>query len=167
MCDQAATDRAEIVFAGRLLRVLRRFTPSGVREVVEHPGAVAILVTDEEGRVLLVRQFREGAGRDLWEIPAGTLKPHEKPYACAKRELQEEVNLSGKLRFLGLIYPTPGYSTERIFLFRCEVKGVLPRAQNEIAEARFFSVREILDMALRGQGDAKTLAALCYLLAES
>ncbi|MCS7216629.1 MAG: NUDIX hydrolase [Candidatus Bipolaricaulota bacterium] len=167
MCaPAAAADRtSEVLFSGRLLRVLRRWGPHGPREVVEHPGAVAIVVTDEEGRVLLVRQRREGPGRDLWEIPAGTLEPGEKPYACARRELQEEVGLSGKLRFLGVVFPTPGYSTERIFLFRLVEGGGAPRAQHEIAEARFFSAEEILNMARRGEGDGKTLAALAFLWA--
>lgn len=156
----------KIAYAGRLLRVLLRQTPRGKREVVWHPGAVAILVTDEEGRVLLVRQHREGAGKALWEIPAGTLEPGEKPYACARRELCEETQLSGKLRFLGVIYPTPGYSTERIFLFRLMEHQSFALADHEIEEVRFFSVQEILELARKGEGDGKTLAALAFLLTD-
>ncbi len=155
-----------VAYAGRLLRVFLRQTPRGSRELVEHPGAVAILVTDAAGRVLLVRQHREGAGGELWEIPAGTLESGEKPYACAQRELREETNLSGKLRFLGVIYPTPGYSTERIFLFRLLGASAQAKADHEVEEARFFSVEEILELARRGKGDGKTLAALAFLLAE-
>lgn len=162
MCE-AGADRTEVLFFGRLLRVLRRVTPQGLREVVDHPGAVAILVTDAKGRVLLVRQRREGANGELWEIPAGTLEPGEKPYACAQRELQEETGLSGKLRFLGVIYPTPGYSTERIFLFRLVHPVMTAMAQSEIEEAQFFSVPEILELARKGKGDGKTLAALAFL----
>lgn len=162
MCE-AGADRTEVLFSGRLLRVLRRVTPQGLREVVDHPGAVAILATDEKGRVLLVRQRREGANGELWEIPAGTLEPEEKPYACAQRELQEEAGLSGKLRFLGVIYPTPGYSTERIFLFRLVHPVTTAMAQSEIEEVRFFSVPEILELARKGKGDGKTLAALAFL----
>lgn len=155
-----------VAYAGRLLQVVLRRTPRGPRELVEHPGAVAILVTDEEGRVLLVRQHREGAGKELWEIPAGTLEPGEKPYACAQRELREETRLSGKLRFLGVIYPTPGYSTERIFLFRLLGSRNFALADHEIEEARFFSAEEILKLARTGGGDGKTLAALAFLFAE-
>ncbi|MFN3347011.1 MAG: NUDIX hydrolase [Candidatus Bipolaricaulaceae bacterium] len=165
MCAPADADRTEVLFSGRLLRVLRRFTPQGLREVVDHPGAVAILVTDENGRVLLVRQYREGARDELWEIPAGTLEPGEKPYACAQRELAEEVGLSGRLRFLGVLHPTPGYSTEQIFLFRLINPVAAARARNEIEEVRFFPVTEVLNLARKGKGDGKTLAALAFLLA--
>lgn len=166
MCAQAGAAWTEVLLVGRLFRVLRRHTPRGPREVVEHPGAVALLVTDGVGRVLLVRQYREGAGADLWEIPAGTLEPGETPFACAQRELLEEAGFVGKPRFLGVIYPTPGYCTERIFLFALEVGEAAPRAQNEIAEVRFFSVEEILALAQKGKGDGKTLAALAFLLAQ-
>lgn len=159
--------KEQIAYAGRLVRVVLRQTPRGLRELVQHPGAVAILVTDEKGRVLLVRQHREGANGELWEIPAGTLEPGEKPYACAQRELREETGLSGKLRFLGVIYPTPGYSTERIFLFRLVETVSFAQAAHEIEEARFFSLQEILELARSGRGDGKTLAALAFLLARN
>jgi ADP-ribose pyrophosphatase len=167
MCGRAAEMGSDkVAFHGRLLRVVLRETPRGAREVVEHPGAVAILVFDSLGRILLVRQFREGAGRALWEIPAGTLESGEKPYSCAVRELREETGLSLRPRFLGVIYPTPGYSTERIFLFaaKTEDKAV---ASSEIEEVRFFTKDEILELARRGEGDGKTLAALAFLLASS
>ncbi len=167
MCDPAAADSPGVAYQGRFLRLHRRLTPHGLREVVEHPGAVAVLVRDRGGRVLLVRQHREGAGTDLWEIPAGTLEPGETPWACAQRELKEEVGLSARPRFLGVIYPTPGYATERIFLFEVAIPVAAPQAQNEIEEARFFSPPEILALARRGKGDGKTLAALAFLLAQA
>lgn len=151
------------VFRGRLLTVLLRSTPAGNREVVVHPGAVALVVPDPSGRLLLVRQHREGAGKALWEIPAGTLDPGEKPYAAAARELREETGLTGRLRFLGLVYPTPGYSTERTYFFRVEGTQGAPQARSEVAAVRFFTREEILDLAQRGEGDGKTLAALAFL----
>jgi len=165
MCGQVAeTGSDKVAFHGRLLRLVLRETSRGLREVVEHPGAVAILVFDPSGRILLVRQFREGAGRALWEIPAGTLEPGEKPYSCAVRELREETGLSLKPRFLGVIYPTPGYSTERIFLFAAKT-GDEAIASSEIEEVRFFTKDKILELARHGKGDGKTLAALAFLLA--
>jgi len=157
----------KLAYSGKLLRVVVRQTSRGWRELVEHPGAVAVLVTDAQGRVLLVRQHREGAGRELWEIPAGTLEIGEKPYACAKRELREETGLTGKLRYLGVIYPTPGYSTERIFLFQLVGTANFARADHEVEEARFFSVPEIMELARKGKGDGKTLAALAFFLAQN
>jgi ADP-ribose pyrophosphatase len=152
------------VFRGRLLTVLLRSTPEGSREVVVHPGAVGMVVVDGYGRLLLVRQHREGAGKPLWEIPAGTLEPEERPLAVAKRELLEETGLSARQwRFLGLIYPTPGYSTERIFLFLAQGVEGTPVARAEVAEVRFFSPQEVRRLARTGQGDGKTLAVLALL----
>jgi ADP-ribose pyrophosphatase len=83
------------IYEGRVinLRVDDVRTSNGVdtlREIVEHPGAVAIVAVDDEDRILLVRQYRHAAGRVMIEIPAGTLEPGEDPLSCAARELDEE-----------------------------------------------------------------------------
>lgn len=150
-------------FQGRLLAVHLRETPEGTREVVLHPGAVALVIPDREGRLLLVRQHREGPGAPLWEIPAGTLERGERPYTAAQRELREETGLAGRLRYLGLLYPTPGYSTERTYFFRVEDVEGTPAARAEVDAVRFFTPDEIRDLARRGLGDGKTLAALAFL----
>jgi len=148
-------------YRGRLISVRLIPTPEGARELVEHPGAVAILVRDPEARVLLVRQSRVGAGGYMWEIPAGTREPGEPPLATAQRELLEETGLEA-LRWtqLGTIFPTPGYSNERITLFLAEEVAGEAAGRSEIDEARFFTVQEIVSMAREDRGDAKTLAAL-------
>ncbi len=147
-------------FQGRLIAVEVR----GPYEVVVHPGAVAVVAQNEQGKLLLVRQEREGAGKALWEIPAGVREPGEKPLAAAQRELAEETGLRARTwRFLAVLYPTPGYSTERIYLFLAQGLEGAPLARSEIAEVGFFSPAEILRWAHRGLGDAKTLAALSFL----
>jgi ADP-ribose pyrophosphatase len=91
------------------------------RELVRHPGAVAVVALDEERNVLLVRQFRFAAGRVLTEIPAGTLEPSEDPAVCAERELQEETGFRpGRLTAIGGLFVAPGYTTEYIHLFLAE-----------------------------------------------
>lgn len=150
-----------VAFQGRLIAVALRQTNAGGREVVLHPGGVAMVVRDERGRVLLVRQHREGAAGPLWEIPAGVLEPGEKPLAAAKRELREETGLTAaRWRYLGMLYPTPGYSSERVYLFLALGVAGPPAARSEVDEARFFTEGEIVLLARRGQGDGKTLAAL-------
>lgn len=110
-------------FSGKLVHVdlLETRLPDGTtarRELVRHPGAVAIVALDEEQRVLLVRQYRVGAAQSLLEIPAGTLEPGEDPALCATRELQEEASYKpGRLEALGGFYVAPGYTTEYIHLF--------------------------------------------------
>jgi ADP-ribose pyrophosphatase len=117
------TIRSEVLFRGRLLTVRRDHVrlPNGTestREVVQHPGAVAVVPINAAGRVLLVRQFRQPTGKVLLEIPAGTLDPGESPERCAARELGEEIQFEpGKLELLASVYLAPGYSSELIHLF--------------------------------------------------
>lgn len=90
----------------------------GKREVIRHPGAVAVVALDADQQVLLVRQYRIAAERIMLEIPAGTLKPDEQPELCADRELQEETGFrADSLEKIGGIYAAPGYTTEFIHLF--------------------------------------------------
>jgi ADP-ribose pyrophosphatase len=87
------------------------------RDIVEHPGAVAIIAV-EEGELLLVRQFRYAAGKELLEIPAGTLEKDEEPYSCAVRELKEETGyIASRWEKLLSCYTAPGYSSEVIHFF--------------------------------------------------
>ena len=88
------------------------------REVVAHPGAVAIVAIDDDDRVVLVRQWRHALGRALWELPAGTRDADEAPARTAERELAEETGLRAK-RILPLATAplTPGYSTEVMHFF--------------------------------------------------
>lgn len=159
----------EYVFRGRLISVRVEETERGLREIVEHPGAVAILAVNEKGEVLLVRQHRCGAGRDLWEIPAGTLEPGEDPLRCAQRELWEETGLRAKKwRKLGIFYTSPGILNELMHLFLAEeLEGEpSPQVEGEIAEVMFRHPVEVLEGISRGEaGDGKTLAAFSFLLA--
>lgn len=95
--------------------------------------------------------------------PRGDPRTGERPHAAALRELREETGLWGKLRYLGVLYPTPGYSTERTYFFRVEDVEGTPAARSEVDAVRFFTPEEILDLARRGLGDGKTLAALAFL----
>jgi len=152
------------VYKGQLISVELVSTPAGDREVVNHPGAVAIVLRNDTGELLLVRQFRAPAQSDMWEIPAGTAEPGEKPLATAKRELLEETGVSAAFwTYLGTVYPTPGYSNERIHLYLAEDYAGEPRGSAEVSEARFFSRREIMDLVQDGLGDGKTLAALALM----
>ena len=105
-------------FDGRLLhlRVDDVRLPSGrtsVREVIEHPGSVAILPITATGEILLVRQYRYAVGRELLEIPAGLLDPGESPEAAARRELREETgHEAGKLQLITACFPAAGFSNE-------------------------------------------------------
>jgi ADP-ribose pyrophosphatase len=98
--------------------------PSGrvaTYEVVEHPGAAAVVALTPEGHVLLVRQYRQAVGRELLELPAGTLEPGESALACARRELGEEAGrAAGRWEPLMSFYPSPGVLTEELHVFLAE-----------------------------------------------
>ncbi len=98
--------------------------PSGrhaVFEIVEHPGAVAMVALTAERHVLLVRQFRQAVSAELLEVPAGTIEPGETPLACARRELAEEVGrAAGRWEALLSFYPSPGVLAEELHVFLAE-----------------------------------------------
>lgn len=133
------------------------------REIVTHPGAVAIVARLSSGQILLVRQDRPAAGGSLWEIPAGTLEPKEAPLACATRELREETGYEAdSWREVITFYTTPGFSNERITLFFADDLRQVGRPDpNEIAECKSFSPTELAEMIERGDlSDAKTILGL-------
>jgi ADP-ribose pyrophosphatase len=88
-------DSSKTVYDGRLIDVTLERWGDHEREIVEHPGAVAIVPIDREGMLTLVRQRREAVRTELLELPAGTLEKGESPLACARRELEEETGLTG------------------------------------------------------------------------
>jgi ADP-ribose pyrophosphatase len=136
------------------------------REVVSHPGAVAVVPMFEDGRVVMIRQYRHAAGRVLWELPAGTLGEGEAPEECARRELAEEVGYeAGRLRPLFSTYLSPGYSKELIHVFVArELRETSARREaDERIEAVQLSLEEAI--AMIGRGEVQNAAAICGLLA--
>ncbi|MBU4286522.1 MAG: NUDIX hydrolase [Kiritimatiellae bacterium] len=92
------------------------------REIVRHPGAVAIWARAPDGRYVFVRQFRKAIEQELLEVVAGTLEIGETPEACARREIREETGYAVKtLTPLGFIFTAPGFCTERITIFYAEL----------------------------------------------
>jgi 8-oxo-dGTP pyrophosphatase MutT (NUDIX family) len=103
------------------------------REVVLHPGAVAVLALDDAGQVLLIRQYRHPVGRLLWEIPAGLRDVAGEPVrATAQRELLEEAGYRARdWRVLADFYSSPGFSTERIRVFLARELELVPAAERD------------------------------------
>ena len=134
------------------------------RELVRHPGAVAIVALDPDQNVLLVRQYRIAADRILSEIPAGTLNPGEDPQVCAIRELQEETGYKpGKIERIGGIFVAPGYTTEFIHLYLATdlAESSLDQDEDEFIEMDRVPLIEAIAMIERGDIiDGKSTAAL-------
>lgn len=136
------------------------------REVVAHPGAIAILAGASSDEILLVRQDRHAAGQHLWEIPAGTLEPGESPLDCARRELREETGFEAEVwRERFSFYTTPGFSNERITLFLADrLHRIGAPDPREIAECSIFSLWRLREMVEEGLIlDAKTLLAIGWI----
>jgi ADP-ribose pyrophosphatase len=159
-------DDARTVYDGKLFDVTVERWGEHEREIVEHPGAVAIVAIEDGGTVALVRQRREAARKELLELPAGTLEEGETPLESARRELEEETGLTGgSWRELAAFYTTPGFCRERMHLFAAE--GVergdaRPEADEEL-ELVHWHVDEIA-ARLDEIEDAKTLAGLLLFL---
>ena len=161
-----APDSARRVYEGRLLGLTVERWGANEREIVEHPGAVAVVAVDDDGYVALVRQLREPARKRLLELPAGTAEPGEKPLATAQRELLEECGLTGgEWRELAVFWTTPGFCRERMHMFAAvgvERGEASPAADEELELVR-WPVAEIGER-LDEIEDAKTLAGLLLYL---
>jgi ADP-ribose diphosphatase len=162
----ARPDESRTVYEGRLIDVTVERWGGHEREIVEHPGAVAIVAVDDEGWVTLVRQLREPARERLVELPAGTREPGEEPLETARRELREECGLSGgEWRELGAFWTTPGFCRERMHVFAAEgvTRGEPEPAEDEELDLVRWRLDE-LDARLHEIEDAKTLAGLLLFL---
>jgi ADP-ribose pyrophosphatase len=134
------------------------------REIIRHPGAVALIVLDDQSHVLLVRQFRSASAQVMSEIPAGILNANEVPLNAAIRELQEETGYKpGKIEPLGGFYTAPGYTTEYIHLFVATnlIESRLPADVDEFIEVDHVTLSDAITMIEHGEiEDAKTIIAL-------
>jgi ADP-ribose pyrophosphatase len=159
-------DSARRIYDGKLLGLTVERWGEHEREVVEHPGAVAIVAVDADGYVTLVRQLREPARKRLLELPAGTAEPGEEPLATARRELREECGLSGgEWRELAAFWTTPGFCRERMHVYAAEgvERGEAAPEPDEELEVVRWQLTEVEDR-LGEIEDAKTLAGLLLYL---
>ncbi len=144
---------SEEIFNGRVIRVtydkvLLENGNTSTREVVHHHGGACILPVDENENITMVRQYRYALGEEMWELPAGKLEKDEDPFAAAKRELAEECGLTADhFVDLGVVYPTVGYDSEKIYLW---VATGLHNVSQHLDEDEFLDVVKMpLDEALR------------------
>jgi ADP-ribose pyrophosphatase len=134
------------------------------REVVEHPGAVAVLAVTEDGKAYFVRQYRKPVEKELLEIPAGKLDSGEGPLGCAVRELGEETGMAAdQMRQIAFFYSSPGFASEKLYIYLAT--GLKPvdveKPQDEILEAFLLPLDKAVAMARTGEiEDGKTLIAL-------
>lgn len=131
------------------------------RSIVRHPGSAVMMAVDKKDRILLVKQFRLPAEKDLWEIPAGRLDPGEKPLQAAKRELREETGFSAK-KWVRLVsyWASPGYVAEKMNLFLALdlTAGEQQPMDDERIEVKWFSKKKMAKWIRQGKiQDGKTI----------
>ena len=155
-------DDTETAYDGPLLRVVVERWGEARREIVEHPGSVAVVAIDRDDRVVLVRQRREAARAFLLELPAGTMEEGEDPLVTARRELREETgHAGGTWRRLGAFWTSPGFLREHMHLFLAD--GVEPgEAEPEDDEEVELVLVPFVQAVARASEleDAKTVAGL-------
>ncbi len=162
----------DVMWTGRIFNVnrLRVELPDGrqaLRDVVRHPGAVAVVALTDDGRICLVRQYRTSLARVTVEIPAGKLDPGEDPLACARRELKEETGMeASQMAFLTTIATSDGFTDELIHIYMAT--GLTFAASDpdadEFINVDLVPLNELIDAVLDGRiEDCKTVtgALIC------
>jgi ADP-ribose pyrophosphatase len=161
----------KIAYKGKLLKVfvMKRRLPHGYMasyEIIRHPGAALIVPFLTDSKIIMLKQLRPVIGKYIYELPAGTLNKGESPLSCAKREIVEETGyIAKRLKLIGSIYPVPGYSTEKIFIYRAGglKKTVHKAEEDEVIETFVFNKEQIEKLFKSGKiTDAKTIAALTF-----
>lgn len=162
------TVQKHYVYQGKILnlRCDDALLPDGracKREIIEHSGGACVLYV-EDGAVLLVRQYRYAYGESLYEIPAGKLEKGENPESAAFRELEEEAGVKAdKIQLLCVDYPSPGYTNEKIYIYRAfgGVKTARRLDDDEFLDAEFIPLAKVKEMLRNGEiKDGKTVIAL-------
>lgn len=165
------TLQTENIYKGKIISVQldQVELPDGsksVREIVKHPGAVAIVPFTKDGKMVVVRQFRKPLEKEIYEIPAGKLEQGEDPETCALRELEEETGYTPrKINFITSFYTSPGFANELLYLYEAEdlEEGKAHPDADEFVEMSEISLDEGLELMKNEQiHDAKTAFALIY-----
>jgi ADP-ribose pyrophosphatase len=165
---------SEVVYRGKAVTIRKVAVEMptgrrGSRVIIEHPGSVAVVPLLDDGKVVLIRQFRLAAGGVIWEVPAGHIERGEDPEACARRELEEETGYrAGKVERLFEAYLSPGSSTElmRFFLATGLEKAEQRTEEDEVISVEPVGVEKVLRMISSNEiRDAKSIAVISYLQA--
>lgn len=140
---------------------------TGIREIVEHPGAVAIVPFVDNDKIVLVEQYRKALDMVLLEIPAGKINKEETAEVCGIRELEEETGYKARsFEYLGKIAPAPGFTNEIVYIYKAInlYEGKINRDEDEFINLRIYSIDEVKNMIKNGEIiDGKTVAALSLL----
>lgn len=168
MTFEEKTLKSERIYEGKILN-LRKDTVTvehGIseREIVEHRGGAVIVPVTEDGSVVMVKQYRKAAGRVMLEVPAGKIDPGEDHFTTAVRELKEETGYTAdKVEYLTTMYPSVGYSEEKLYIYLCTglTPGETDPDENEAIDVVELPLDQIYRTIMDGKiEDGKTLAGV-------
>ncbi|MCM3358858.1 MULTISPECIES: NUDIX hydrolase [unclassified Psychrobacillus] len=168
------TVTTDLKYTGRIITlqvddVLLPNGKQGKREIVKHPGAVAVIAVTDDKKIILVEQYRKALERSIIEIPAGKIEPNEAPELTAMRELEEETGYTcSNLKYIQSFATSPGFADEIIHLYLAEniVKMENPADldEDEFVELLHVSLEDMEQMVISQQiFDAKTAFAYIWL----
>lgn len=169
MIFQEKTLSSEYIYKGKIINLRKDEVEivsgrTSFREIVEHNGGVGLAVITDQGKMVLVRQFRKPLEREILEIPAGKIELGEDSIVAAVRELKEETGYTAEnFEIIGKFYPSVGYTTELITLYLCTglTPGETEFDESESIEVEEYDLEELYRMALSGKiEDGKTLATV-------
>lgn len=169
MIFEEKTMKSDKIYEGKLLnlRVDTVEIPDkkySKREIVEHPGGVAVIPVASDNSIILVKQYRKAIERFLMEIPAGKLELNEEPRETAIRELKEETGYEAKkIEYLLEFYTSPGFSNEKIYLFLATdlIEGEATPDSGEFIEMEKYNIDDLIKMVERGEIiDSKTIIGI-------
>ena len=179
MTFEEKTLETQMIYEGAILNLRRDkvtvMEGTSYREIVEHNGGAVIAAVKNDGKMIMVKQFRKPAERVMLEVPAGKIDPGETPFETACRELKEETGYTpGEVKYLTEFYPSVGYSEEVLYLYLCTglTAGETCPDENEALDVLEMDVEELYGMVMRAEiRDAKTIIAIMMvrdlILAES
>jgi len=169
MIFEEKTLTSEMIYEGKILNLRKDIVEvignqESEREIVEHDGGVALCAITDDGKMVMIRQFRQAARRVLLEVPAGKREKGEAPETTAARELKEETGYTAaNMELLTKFYSTCGYSEEIIHLYLCTglVPGETDFDDNEAIDIIEYEPEELFEMIKTGEiEDAKTIIAV-------
>ena len=168
MTFEEKTLSTEMIYEGAILNLRRDKVTvengTSYREIIEHNGGAVLAAVTDDGKMIMVKQYRKPAERVMLEAPAGKIDPGEEAFSTAVRELKEETGYTAsEVRKLTEFYPSVGYSEEVLHLYLCTglTAGETCPDENEALDVLAIEVDELFAMVMRGEiRDAKTIVAI-------